>query len=210
MTLSTQFMTMLAMIGMGTFFGAALDTYNRFLQRRKRKSWLVFINDILFWLFQGLLIFSILFHVNQGELRFYIFLALLCGFAAYQSLLKQLYLKCLEKLISIAISVFRFFVRLVHLLVYKPIQILISVLVGTIMMMGKGLFVLLKGSIRCILSIIRLLWIPIMWILLLFWKLLPKGLKKFVEKLYNKLAGNFKIIKNTIIKWIRSWKKDNK
>lgn len=210
MTLSTQFMTMLAMIGMGTFFGAALDTYNRFLQRRKRKSWLVFINDILFWLFQGLLIFFILFHVNQGELRFYIFLALLCGFAAYQSLLKQLYLKCLEKLISIAISVFRFFVRLVHLLVYKPIQILISVLVGTIMMMGKGLFVLLKGSIRCILSIIRLLWIPIMWILLLFWKLLPKGLKKFVEKLYNKLAGNFKIIKNTIIKWIRSWKKDNK
>ena len=109
MTLSTQFITMLSMIGMGAFFGAALDTYNRFLQRRKRKSWLVFINDILFWLFQGLFIFFILFHVNQGELRFYIFLALLCGFAAYQSILKQLYLKCLEKLISIVIAVFRLF-----------------------------------------------------------------------------------------------------
>lgn len=198
------------MIGMGAFFGAALDTYNRFLQRRKRKSWLVFINDILFWLFQGLFIFFILFHVNQGELRFYIFLALLCGFAAYQSMLKQLYLKCLEKLISIVIAVFRFLVKLIHLLVYKPIQILISVLVTTIIMIGKGLLVLLKGCIRCILSIVRVLWMPIMWILLLFWKLLPKGLKKFVEKLYNKLAGNFKTIKNTIIKWIRSQKKNHK
>ena len=75
MTLSTQFMTMLAMIGMGIFFGAGLDTYNRFLKRRKRKSWLVFINDVLFWILQGLFIFFILFRVNQGELRFYIFIA---------------------------------------------------------------------------------------------------------------------------------------
>jgi spore cortex biosynthesis protein YabQ len=210
MTLSTQFMTMLAMIGMGAFFGAALDTYNRFLQRKKRKSWLVFINDILFWLFQGLFIFFVLFHVNQGELRFYIFLALLCGFASYQSILKQVYLKCLEKLISIVIAIFRFFVKLVRLLVYKPIQILISVLVSTIMMIGKSLLFLLKGSIRCILSITRVLCMPIMWILLLFWKLLPKGLKKFVEKLYNKLAGNFEIVKNNIIKWVRSRKNDHK
>ena len=34
---------------------------------------------------------------------------------------------------------------------------------------------------------------PIMWILLLFWKLSPKTLKKSVEKLYNKLAGKYKI-----------------
>ncbi|MCQ6276728.1 spore cortex biosynthesis protein YabQ [Bacillus sp. V3B] len=210
MTLTTQFMTMLAMIGMGTFFGAALDTYNRFLQRRKRKSWLVFINDILFWVFQGLLIFFVLFHVNQGELRFYIFLALLCGFATYQSILKQLYLKCLEKLISIVISVFEFTVKFVHLVVYRPIQIFISVLVTTILTIGKGLLVLLKGCIRCILSIIKILCMPIIWILLLFWKLLPKGLKKCVEKLYNKLAGKLKIIKNTIVTWIESRKKGHK
>lgn len=57
MTLSTQFITMLAMVGMGSFFGAALDTYNRFLKRDTQKHWLVFLNDILFWLLQGLTIF---------------------------------------------------------------------------------------------------------------------------------------------------------
>ncbi len=93
MTLSTQFLTMLSMIGMGSLFGAMLDTYQRFLKRPKRKSLIVFINDLFFWIIQALLIFYTLFQVNNGELRFYIFLALLCGFAAYQSLFKRLIFK---------------------------------------------------------------------------------------------------------------------
>src|SRR6478735_5710776 len=128
MTLNTQFMTMLAMIGMGIFFGAGLDTYNRFLKRSKRKSWLVFINDVLFWIFQGLFIFFVLFRVNQGELRIYIFIALLCGFAAYQSLFKVIYSRWLEMLISFVISLLRFFVKIVYLLVYKPIYFVITTL----------------------------------------------------------------------------------
>jgi spore cortex biosynthesis protein YabQ len=49
MSLTTQFLTMLTMIGMGSYLGAAVDTYSRFLQRQKRAHWVVFINDILFW-----------------------------------------------------------------------------------------------------------------------------------------------------------------
>ncbi|WP_071393060.1 spore cortex biosynthesis protein YabQ [Bacillus tuaregi] len=210
MTLTTQFMTMLAMIGMGTYFGAALDTYNRFLQRRKRKSWLIFINDILFWIFQGLFIFYVLFHVNQGELRFYIFLALLCGFAAYQSLCKKLYLKCLEWLISFVISVCHFIVKLFRIFIYNPILTLISMLITTIIMIGKGLLALLKTIWKCTVVLISILIKPIKWILLLFWKLFPKPLKNSVEKLYNELAGKFRTIKNTIIKVFAKWKKGNK
>src|SRR3954469_917948 len=138
MTLSTQFLTMLVMIGMGAFFGAALDTYNRFLQRSKRKNWFTFINDVLFWVFQGLLIFYVLFHVNQGEWRFYIFIALICGFAAYQSLIKQLYLITLEKLIILVISLYNFFVRLFLLLIYKPLKALVTLITSIIVMFGNG------------------------------------------------------------------------
>ncbi|MEH7523396.1 spore cortex biosynthesis protein YabQ, partial [Bacillus sp. JJ1503] len=121
MTLSTQFITMLAMIGMGSVFGAALDTYNRFLKRSNRKSWIVFINDILFWVVQGLAIFYILFIVNRGELRFYIFIALLCGFAAYQSLFKGLYVRLLEISISVIVAIYRFLLKLFHYMIYKPV-----------------------------------------------------------------------------------------
>ena len=108
MTLTIQFYTLLAMIGMGSGFGAALDTYSRFLNRSERKRWIVFIHDFLFWIIQGLLIFYVLFLVNEGEFRLYLFLALLCGFSAYQALFKGFYQRLLEFLIILVIKLARF------------------------------------------------------------------------------------------------------
>ncbi|MBT2679199.1 spore cortex biosynthesis protein YabQ [Bacillus sp. ISL-35] len=211
MTLSTQFLTMLAMIGMGSLFGASLDTHNRFLKRSKRKSWIVFINDILFWVFQGLSIFYVLFSVNMGELRFYIFLALLCGFAAYQSLFKKMYLKLLEHTISITINVYLFFVKAVRLLIVRPLQVLAATALSLVLLTGRGLYGLLKWLLSVLLWLLKyIIWKPVKMIFLLFWKLLPKTVKKSVEKLYNKLAGFLIIVKNYSIKpikWIKKFKK---
>jgi spore cortex biosynthesis protein YabQ len=210
MTLSTQFLTMLAMIGMGSLFGASLDTHNRFLKRSKRKSWIVFINDILFWLFQGLSIFYVLFSVNMGELRFYIFLALLCGFAAYQSLFKKIYMKVLERAISITISVYVFFVKAIRVLIIRPLQFLAATVLSLLILAGRGLYALVKWLLAVLLWMLKVLLKPIQMILLLFWKLLPKKIKKTVEKLYNKLAGFLILVKNYSsipIKWIKNRKK---
>ncbi|WP_075979835.1 spore cortex biosynthesis protein YabQ [Bacillus massilinigeriensis] len=200
MTLSTQFLTMLAMIGMGCFFGAALDTYNHFLQRPKRKGWIVFFNDILFWTVQGLIIFYILFLVNKGELRFYIFLALLCGFAAYQSLLKQIYLRLLEFVISTIVTIYRFFVKMFQMLVYRPIYSLVMAIISFIILLGKGLYALVRFLLKILIYIIRMVLKPFSWILSLLWNKLPKGIKNIVEKLYNKMAGYFLKIKKIIIR----------
>jgi spore cortex biosynthesis protein YabQ len=210
MTLSTQFLTMLAMIGMGSVFGAALDTYNRFLKRAKRKSWIVFINDILFWVAQGLFVFYILFLVNRGELRFYIFIALLCGFAAYQSLLKNIYLRALEVIIRMIISIYHFFIKLFHLLIYKPIHGLIIALISLLIFLGKSLVHLLRMIGKILLFFIKIIISPFKWVLLLLWKLLPKNIKKTVEKLYNRMAGFFVQIQNYSNKWISRFKKDKK
>lgn len=211
MTLSTQFLTMLAMIGMGSLFGASLDTHNRFLKRSKRKSWIVFINDILFWVFQGLSIFYVLFSVNMGELRLYIFLALLCGFAAYQSLFKKMYMKLLERVIAITISIYIFLVKAVRMLVIRPMQFLAATVLSLLLMTGRGLYALVKWLLAVLLWLLKnLLWKPVKIIFLLFWKLLPKKVKKSVEKLYNKLAGFLIIVKNYSskpIKWIKNLKK---
>lgn len=210
MTLSTQFMTMLTMIGMGSYFGASLDTYNRFLQRSKRNSWIVFCNDILFWLYQGLSIFYVLFLVNKGELRFYIFLALLCGFAAYQSLLKKGYLRLLEIVISMMISIYQFLRKAFHVMIYKPIYSLILFFISIAIMMAKGLLALARGILKILLFVIKVLLKPFEWIVFIFWNILPKKIKKMLEKLYNNGAGLFYRIKNYLIKLISKWKKDNK
>jgi spore cortex biosynthesis protein YabQ len=207
MTLSTQFLTMLSMIGMGSLFGAMLDTYQRFLKRPKRKSIIVFINDLFFWIIQALLIFYTLFQVNNGELRFYIFLALLCGFAAYQSLFKSLYLKLLEMVIQLVISVYRLIKKTYLILIYKPVIWLIQLVISIILLLGRGLYTLVKFILKVLLFVVKIILTPLQKIMLIFWNLLPKGLKKNVEKLYNKMAGNFKGIKEYIVKWIQKWKK---
>ena len=207
MTLSTQFLTMLSMIGMGSVFGAMFDTYQRFLNRPKRKQWIVFINDLLFWIIQALLIFYTLFMVNDGELRFYIFIALLCGFAAYQSLFKGIYLKLLEVVIQTVIATINFLKKTFRLLIYKPVLGLIQLVIAIIIAFGRGIFTLVKFIFKVVLFILKIIIFPVQKILLLFWKLLPKGIKKSVEKLYNKTAGNFKGIKNYINTFINKWKK---
>jgi len=207
MTLSTQFLTMLSMIGMGSLFGVMFDTYQRFLDRPNRKSWIVFINDLLFWVIQALIIFYILFLVNNGELRFYIFVALLCGFAAYQSLFKGIYLKLLEAMIRSVIALYQFIRRAFQLLIYKPVVGIIQLLISIIILLGRGTFSFVKFILKVLLFILKVLWVPIAKIIIILWKLLPKSIKKYVEKLYNKTAGFFMEIKNYLGKWIKKWKR---
>ncbi len=207
MTLSTQFITMLAMVGMGSFFGAALDTYNRFLKRDTQKRWLVFLNDILFWLFQGLIIFYVLFIVNEGDLRFYIFIALFCGFAAYQSLIKRVYLKCLEMTISMSVSIWGFFVKLVLILIYRPLLALFALLISIFMTALRGLLFFLKFTGKVLILLVKVLFKPIRLIWLILWKFLPKRIKKIVEKLYNIMAGFSIKIKKYLSSMIERWKK---
>ncbi len=203
MSLTTQFYTMLAMIAMGSIFGASLDTYNRFLQRGKRKRWIVFINDVMFWLIQGLAVFYILFLVNYGEIRFYIFVALVCGFAAYQALMKNIYLKLLEILISAVISIYQFIVKLFMSLIFNPIKWIVLAFVTLTITLGKVLLSLVKVILQMLLWVIKIIFSPLKWIFALFWKLLPESIKKSVEKLSIRLAGFFKNIKN---KFIYIWK----
>jgi len=209
MTLSTQFITLLSMIGMGSLFGAMFDTYQRFLKRPKRKQWIVFFNDLLFWIIQAVIIFYTLFLVNNGELRFYIFLALICGFAAYQSLFKGIYLRLLEITIKTIIAITRFIKKTFQLLIYKPIVGLIQLIIVIIIAIGRGLLTLVKFISNVLLLIVKIILFPLQKIVLVFWKLLPKSLKKFVEKLYNKTAGNFQRIRNYITKLINRWKNRN-
>jgi spore cortex biosynthesis protein YabQ len=207
MTLSTQFLTMLSMIGMGSLFGAMFDTYQRFLNRPKQKAWIVFINDLLFWVIQALIIFYTLFIVNSGELRFYIFIALLCGFAAYQALFKAIYLRLLEMGIQSVIAIYKFIIKMLQILIYKPVIGLIQLLIMIILALGRGLITLVKFVFKIVLFILKIILVPLQKIMMLFWKLLPKGIKKTVDKLYNKTAGNLKEIRNYINKWLDKWKR---
>ncbi|EJQ36127.1 spore cortex biosynthesis protein YabQ [Bacillus mycoides] len=186
MSLTIQLYTMLSMIGMGAWIGASLDTYQRFLKRQERKRWLVFIQDILFWIVQALFVFYVLLRVNEAELRIYVFLALLCGFAAYQSLLKALYMKMLNFLIYIFVQTTQFFVRIIQLLMIKPVIIIAQLFIAFILFLFRILLsighVLWKMVIWILLFIWKVFFSPVRFIASLIWKLLPNRVKLFIMK----------------------------
>ncbi|MCK2021013.1 spore cortex biosynthesis protein YabQ [Peribacillus frigoritolerans] len=210
MTLTIQFYTLLAMIGMGSGFGAALDTYSRFLNRSERKRWIVFIHDLLFWIIQGLLIFYVLFLVNEGEFRLYLFLALLCGFSAYQALFKGFYQRFLEFLIILVIKLARFIANSVHMLIFLPIKWVIVSLLAIIIGIGKFVLALLKWAGKILLFILNVFWRPLKWILTYIWNLLPVFVTKNVGKFYNKGKGILLKIKNSIFRTLNGWRNKKK
>jgi hypothetical protein len=133
--------------------------------------------------------------------------ALLCGFAAYQSLFKGIYLRLLEAMIRSVIALYQFFRRAFQLLIYKPVVGIIQLLISIIILLGRGTLSLVKFILKILLFILKILWVPLVKIILILWKLLPKGIKKSVEKLYNRTAGIFMEIKNYLSKWIKKWKR---
>ncbi|WP_413376982.1 spore cortex biosynthesis protein YabQ [Alkalihalobacillus sp. 1P02AB] len=158
MSLTVQFYTMLSMFAFGLWVGASIDTYRRFSKERSSFHWLTALNDLVFWLLQGFLLFYVLLQVNNGEIRFYVFLAILCGYAAYQALCRQLYLKVLEWLIQAFISIYKFMTKLLTILLINPIKYVLKLLYSLCMM-------IITTCLTIIFFILKTVWKIIKWVL---------------------------------------------
>lgn len=203
MSLTTQLETMLAMIGMGGWLGIALDTYNRFLKRSRRSRFIVFFHDLFFWLLQALVIFYVLLLTNEGELRIYIFLALLCGYAAYQSLFRYMYLRLLETLIRCCIALYRFLLRTCYYVIVQPLRLLLQLFLWTALLGWRIVLFFISAFFRCLVFFLlplRALW---KWI----WSMIPLKWREPVEKFLRALAGFIQKAKNTMLRWIVTWRK---
>ncbi|MFC7372349.1 spore cortex biosynthesis protein YabQ [Fictibacillus iocasae] len=196
MTLTVQFQTIISMVAMGIWIGMAMDTYGRFLHEKKKWNWFHFINDFLFWVLQALLVFYVLLKVNHAEVRFYIFLALLCGFSAYKALFEKTYKRILERVIIMVSAVLRFFRRLIVIFLINPVKWLLSLLVALVTW-------ILTITWRIIFSLLKILFLPFKWTGLLIWRFIPKQKwYTFKDKLL-KQAGFLRSAWNKAISWFK-------
>lgn len=190
MSLTVQLQTMLAMVAMGGWLGIAIDTYSRLIRGRKWNKLITVINDSLFWFLHGLFIFYILLQINEGEMRFYILLALLCGYACYRTLFDKVYQRVLEATIRAFVTIFQFFRTALIVLIINPIKELLKFLYLVCMIIIKILKIV-------IFFLLMLFYTPIIWVGKGIWEILPnEKLKKFQNKL-----GFLKKIKNYIKRW---------
>ncbi|MFD2628047.1 spore cortex biosynthesis protein YabQ [Oceanobacillus kapialis] len=196
MTLSTQFLTMLAMVSSGFYLGIVQDTFRRFAPYWKRRVVLTYTMEISFWLTQTLILFFVLFRVNGGELRFYIFAACLLGFAAYQALAAESYKKLLEHIIRILTSIYRFIEKCVKAIIITPIKWILTFIWSLFIKLLK-----LVGTV--LLFLLTVLITPFGWIFQLIYRLLPESFKNF----FRKFAGFYSKMKNIGIKLLNRLKR---
>jgi len=74
---------------LGLASGLVLNYYQIIIRHTKLKAAVLYIFDLLLWIFIILLVFAAMLWINQGEIRFYILLALLIGIIIYFRKLAQ-------------------------------------------------------------------------------------------------------------------------
>lgn len=189
MTLQVQFLTMIAMIIGGFYLGIARDTYQRFSPYWRQRVFPRYLLEITFWMAQTLLLFYVLYRVNAGELRIYIFVACLLGFSTYKVIFASFYKRILEIVIRIILMVYHFCKKVIRIFIITPI---------------RGILYLILRILQFIISIlffmVKLILIPIGWIVKLVFSLLPKKAQNIIRK----LIEFYSIIKNTSINWIKN------
>ncbi|SHN37458.1 spore cortex biosynthesis protein YabQ [Gracilibacillus kekensis] len=177
MTLSTQFITMITMILSGVYLGASYHTF-----KRLERLWLTSITwkyllEILFWLLQAVVLYVILFLINEGILRFYVFLAVICGYAMFKSLFEQVFSRVIGVVFRILHDIYRFIYRTIELLIVKPVVFIITVLFVCI----TRLFTII---ITILVSILKAISWPFKMIFTALAKLIPKNAQKYLHPFY--------------------------
>lgn len=195
MTLSIQFLTMIAMILSGFYLGMARDTFRRFTPHWKGNIFLTYLMEICFWMTQALIVFYVLFRVNSGEIRFYIIIATALGFSMYQVFASTLYKRILERMIRIIFSIYQFIKRVIKVLIIQPIKWVIMVIITVVL-------AILNALQKVVFFILKLLFSPIRWLLNIIYSILPERFQKYLTD----LAGFYSKIKNIISKWFDNFK----
>jgi len=116
-----QFLTMAAMIGCGAALGLLFDGYRVvWAELRLPRRWFPPF-DLLYWVLAAPAVFRVLYLVNGGEIRFYVFLSLLLGVSAYFALLGAAGRSVMRRLLRAAILVFRIFRRIAETVIVRPL-----------------------------------------------------------------------------------------
>ncbi|MGN8648238.1 spore cortex biosynthesis protein YabQ [Gracilibacillus sp. HCP3S3_G5_1] len=177
MTLSTQFITIITMMLSGVYLGASYHTFKRMERLWTSSIIWKYVLELLFWLVQAIILYFVLFLVNEGILRLYIFVAVLCGYAMFKSLFEQAFNRMVDLIIRIVLRIYRFIYRIVELIIVKPVVFIVSLVVVCITKIFTTLFSL-------ILLLLKGLGWPFKMLISIISPILPKNVPKFLHPFY--------------------------
>ncbi|QKG83092.1 spore cortex biosynthesis protein YabQ [Kroppenstedtia pulmonis] len=121
MTLYTQWVTMGLMLGSGWLMGLILDTYRVLCHRFRLRGWVVSLVDLLYWSVSAGLVVSLLMWSNWGELRFYVFVAVISGLAVYYYWFSRGMMSWIRRILDGLEKIIRWLLKLLQVILWTPV-----------------------------------------------------------------------------------------
>lgn len=101
----------------GVLIGIIFDIFRILRKTIKTSDFVTYIEDFLFWIITSIILFYSIFTYNNGELRFFMFLAVILGFVLYICTISSYLIKINLKIINV---IKRIFLKLFEI-IYKPL-----------------------------------------------------------------------------------------
>ncbi len=101
----------------GVLIGIIFDIFRILRKTIKTSDFVTYIEDFLFWIITSSILFYSIFTYNNGELRFFMFLAVILGFAVYLCTISSYLIKINVKIIN---TIKRILYKLFEI-IYKPL-----------------------------------------------------------------------------------------
>ncbi len=106
----------------GLIIGILFDIFRIMRKSFKTSDFRTNLQDILFWIFTGLILLYSIFRFNNGELRAYIFLGVFIGVALYMLLFSKIFIKVNLFIVKIIKQVFKYIIVIPIKYIFKFIR----------------------------------------------------------------------------------------
>lgn len=106
----------------GLIIGILFDFFRIIRKSFKTSDFRTNLQDILFWIFTGLILLYSIFKFNNGELRAYIFFGVFFGVALYMLLFSRIFIKVNLFIVNIVKQVFKYVIIIPIKYIFKFIR----------------------------------------------------------------------------------------
>ena len=132
----TQIQLFIIFIINGIIIGVIFDIFRILRKTFKYKDYMVYLQDILFWILVGISILYCSFMFNNGELRIFMIFACINGFAIYMYTLSKIFIKInvkiilfikktILKIIEILLIPVKILLKFIKKILFKPATFLV-------------------------------------------------------------------------------------
>jgi spore cortex biosynthesis protein YabQ len=104
----------------GVITGVLFDLYRVFRGLENPNIVVTFIQDTLFWILTGIIVFIFLLNTNHAYMREYVYLAIAAGVLLYRAFLSKYFIKVQYKVIRTTSK----FIRVTFKFLFYPLQLL--------------------------------------------------------------------------------------